>query len=370
MKPIYVTKPSLPPLEELYPYLNKIWESRVLTNGGQFHKELEKSLCEFLGVKYISLFTNATIALITSLKSLNLSSGDEVITTPFSFVATSHSLLWNDIKPIFVDIDPNTLNINPDKIEASITSKTKAILAVHCYGIPADVEAIQTIAEKYSLKFIYDAAHAFGVQCHCGSILNHGDLSILSFHATKVFNTFEGGAIISHDEQTKILIDELKNFGHAGEINVINTGINGKMSEINAAIGLLQIKHVNKYIKDRGVIDSAYRKQLNGIKGIECLSNSHVKTHNYAYFPILVNSDFPITRDELYDQFKTIGIYTRRYFYPLISDFCMYKDFDSAKQSNLPNAKLASEQVLCLPIYPDLEMSIVEEITLFIASIK
>lgn len=364
-KPIYVTQPFLPPLDEFTPYLEKIWENKILTNGGPFHQQLEKELCDYLGVKHISLFANATIGLVTALQALRVTG--EVITTPYSFVATAHSLLWNGIKPVFVDIDPDTLNIDPSKIEAAITPQTTAIMPVHCYGHPCDVEAIQKIADNYNLKVIYDAAHAFGVQCHCGSVLNHGDLSVLSFHATKVFNTFEGGAIISPDEKTKIRIDQLKNFGHVGETNVVAPGINGKMSEINAAFGLLQLKHIDLALQKRKVIDVAYREKLKNIQGIHCLDDSGELVANYAYFPILVKGDYPITRDELNQRLKDAGVNPRRYFYPLITEFPMYRGLPSANRDNLPTASAASAQVLCLPIYPDLPMAVVEEIARIIA---
>ena len=369
-KTTYVTRPSLPDLNELIPSLEKIWASGVLTNNGNFHKIFEDELAKFLGVKFVSLFTNATIALVTSLKYLNLSSNDEIITTPFSFIATSHAILWNNLKPVFVDIDPLTYNIDPKKIEESITSKTKAILAVHCYGVPADVDAIAKIADKYNLKVIYDAAHAFAVDCHCGSILNHGDMSILSFHATKVFNTFEGGAIITNDEKTKLTLEELKNFGHNGETSVINTGINGKMSEFNAALGLLQLKYVDGYIEKRKFVHSVYQDGLKMVKGITLLPITNIKKYNFSYMPISVGESYPLSRDEIYEGLKTIGIYSRKYFYPLISEFSMYQIYQSSMTGNLKNAKSASEEVLCLPIYPDLELTIVEEIVSFIASMK
>jgi dTDP-4-amino-4,6-dideoxygalactose transaminase len=351
-KPIFVTQPHLPPLEEFIPYLEKIWENKILTNGGPFHQQLEKALCEYLGVKHIALFTNATIALITALQSLRITG--EVITTPFSFVATSHSLLWNGIKPVFVDIDPNTLNINPAKIEAAITPQTTAIMPVHCYGHPCDVDAIQKIADTYNLKVIYDAAHAFGVHCHCGSVLNHGDLSVLSFHATKVFNTFEGGAIVCPDEETKLRIDQLKNFGFVDETTVVAPGINGKMSEINAAFGLLQLKHIDEVLVMRKDIDKAYRKQLANVPGIHCLGDAGEIKANYSYFPILVENDYPLTRDELFEKLRQSNIFARRYFYPLISDFPMYRGLTSGHPSNLPVASKLAQQVLCLPIYPAL----------------
>jgi len=365
-KPIYVTQPYLPPLEEFIPYLEKIWDNKILTNGGPFHQQLERELCDYLGVKHICLFTNGTIALVTALQALRITG--EVITTPYSFVATAHSLLWNGIKPVFVDVDPNTLNLDPAKIEAAITPQTTAIMPVHCYGHPCDVDAIQKIADNYNLKVIYDAAHAFGVQSHCGSVLNHGDLSVLSFHATKVFNTFEGGAIICPDEKTKTRIDQLKNFGHVGELTVVAPGINGKMSEVNAAFGLLQLKHIDQALARRKAIDTAYRQQLKDIKGILCLNDAGEKVSNYSYFPILVNADYSISRDALNQKLKDVGINPRRYFYPLITEFPMYRGLPSAHRENLPIATAASARVLCLPIYPDLPMSAVEEITRFIAA--
>lgn len=342
----------MPPLEEFFPYLQKIWDSGVITNGGPFHQELEKELCKYLGVKYLSLFSNGTIALVTALQALNIKG--EVITTPYSFVATAHSLLWNNIKPVFVDIDYKTLNLDSSKIEAAITSETTAIMPVHCYGNPCDVDEIERIAKKHGLKVIYDAAHAFGVGCHCGSVLSHGDLSILSFHATKVFNTFEGGAIICPDAETKKHIDELKNFGFIDEVTVTSAGINGKMSEVNAAFGLLQLKHVDETIARRKKVDAIYRERLSAIKGIifpRLVTNA---TQNYSYFPVLIDQAFPLTRDELYQKLKDANIFARRYFYPLISQFPMYSHLPSADALNLPNAIKAADQVICLPIYPDL----------------
>ena len=365
-KPIYVTQPYLPPLEEFIPYLQQIWDKKILTNGGPFHQQLELALCDYLGVKHISLFTNGTIALVTALQALRITG--EVITTPYSFVATAHSLLWNGIKPVFVDVDANTLNLDPAKIEAAITPHTTAIMPVHCYGHPCDVDAIQKIADNYNLKVIYDAAHAFGVQDKSGSVLNHGDLSVLSFHATKVFNTFEGGAIICPDAKTKIRIDQLKNFGYVGEVTVVAPGINGKMSEFNAALGLLQLKYIDQAIVRRRTIDAAYRERLKNVKGIHCLNDAGEKVANYSYFPVLVQADYPLSRDALNQKLKDNGIHPRRYFYPLISEFPMYCGLPSAHRENLPVATAASSEVLCLPIYPDLEISVVEEITNFIAA--
>ncbi len=365
-KPVYVTQPYLPPLDEFIPYLEKIWESKWLTNNGPFHQQLEVALSEYLGVEHVSLFVNGTLALITALQSLRITG--EVITTPYSFVATSHSLLWNGINPVFVDIERDTLNLDPAKIEAAITPHTTAIMPVHCYGRPCNVKAIQTIADNYNLKVIYDAAHAFGVCDSGGSILRHGDLSVLSFHATKVFNTFEGGAIVCPDAKTKTRLDHLKNFGFVDEVSVVAPGINGKMSEINAAFGLLQLKHVDQALARRKDIDVAYRERLQGIKGIRCLPHDKTDTPNFAYFPILVGDDYAVSRDALHQALKDQGIYPRRYFYPLISDFSMYRSLPSARPDNLPVAVDAANQILCLPIYPDLDSAQVEIITQLIAA--
>jgi dTDP-4-amino-4,6-dideoxygalactose transaminase len=351
-KPIYVTQPSLPPLEEFIPYLEQIWENKILTNNGPFHKQLEQDLCKYLGVPYICLFSNATIALITAIKALNLKG--EVITTPYSFVATAHSLLWNDINPVFIDIDPITLNLNPHLIEEAITHKTTAIMPVHVYGHPCDVDAIDEIANKHNLKVIYDAAHAFGVKCHCGSILNHGDLSVLSFHATKVFNTFEGGAIICSSLEMKNHIDQLKNFGFTSETTVVETGINGKMNELNAAVGLLQLNHIDDVILKRKEIDDLYRKGLNGVDGIRCHIKPDAEQCNYGYFPIFVDEEYPLTRDQLYDKLKERGINARRYFYPLITDFPMYSKIQKTSKHVLNVSNGVADKVICLPIYPDL----------------
>jgi len=350
--PIYVTQPALPPLEEFIPYLQKIWDNKILTNGGPFHQQLEKALCEYLGVKHLALFSNGTLALVTALQALRVAG--EVITTPYSFVATAHSLLWNGIKPVFVDVDPNTLNIDPARIEAAITPQTTAIMPVHCYGNPCDVEAIQKIADNYNLKVIYDAAHAFGVQDADGSILRHGDLSVLSFHATKVFNTFEGGAIICPDAKTKQRIDHLKNFGFVDETTVVAPGINGKMSEINAAFGMLQLQHVGAALAKRKAIAESYRTALENVPGLRCVQDAGQKVANYSYFPIMVDTDYPISRDALYQKLKEQNIFSRRYFYPLITDFSMYRGMPSAHRENLPMATTAAQQVLCLPIYPAL----------------
>ncbi len=351
-KPIYVTQPYLPPLEDFIPYLEKMWANKVLTNGGPFHQQLEQALCDYLGVKHIALFSNGTLALITALQALRVKG--EVITTPYSFVATAHSLLWHGCKPVFVDVEPHTLNLDPAKIEAAITPHTTAIMPVHCYGNPCDTAAIQKIADNYNLRVIYDAAHAFAVQDDGGSILRHGDLSVLSFHATKVFNTFEGGAIICPDAKTKQRIDHLKNFGFVDETTVVAPGINAKMSEINAAFGLLQLKHMSQVLELRATIDARYRQALQGIKGIQCLGQGRQTVANHSYFPVLVQSDYPLSRDALYQKLKDQGIHARRYFYPLISDFPMYRGLPSAERDRLPVAANAAEQVLCLPIYPAL----------------
>ena len=348
--PIYVTQPSLPPLSEFMPYLEKIWESKILTNGGAFHCELEQALCNYLGVKHLALFNNGTIALIAALKALDISG--EVITTPYSFVATTHALMWNNIQPVFVDIDPATLNLDPSKIEAAITAKTTAILPVHCYGRPCDVEAIEAIAQKHQLKVIYDGAHAFGVKHAEQSIFNFGDLSVLSFHATKVFNTFEGGAIVCHDADMKQKIDHLKNFGFVDETTVVSVGINGKMAEINAAFGLLQLTHIDRSIAKRKAIDALYRQYFTSVPGIKCFEMDYFS--NYGYFPILVKSEYPLTRDALYLKLREKGFMVRRYFYPLISDYTTYSKMPSSATSNLPVATNVAQVILCLPIYPDL----------------
>jgi dTDP-4-amino-4,6-dideoxygalactose transaminase len=366
-KKIFVTQPYLPPLQEFIPYLEEIWNSKILTNAGPFHAQLEKALCDYLGVEHLALFTNGTIALVTALQALRISG--EVITTPYSFVATSHSLLWNGIKPVFVDIHPDTLNLDPAKIEAAITPQTTAIMPVHCYGHPCDVDAIQKIADNYNLKVIYDAAHAFGVQTDKGSVLNYGDLSVLSFHATKVFNTFEGGAIVCPDAKTKQRIDHLKNFGFVDEVTVVAPGINGKMSEFNSALGLLQLQHIDNALARRKEIDFLYRSLLSSVNGIHCLGCSGEAVANYAYFPILISDKYPMSRDGLFEKLKENGILVRRYFYPLISSFPMYRGLVSAQQGNLPIATDAALRVICLPMYPDLEhanqLRVIDLITMY-----
>jgi dTDP-4-amino-4,6-dideoxygalactose transaminase len=364
---IYVTQPNLPPLEEFTEYLKTIWESKILTNNGQFHHQLEKELCEYLGVKYISLFSNGTLALITALQSLHITG--EVITTPYSFVATTHSLWWNNIKPVFVDIDPETFNLDPDKIEAAITPKTTAILPVHVYGNPCNIEKIKNIADTYGLKVIYDAAHTFGVTVNGEPVLNFGDLSVMSFHATKVYNTFEGGAIVCHDAATKRRIDNLKNFGFA-DGKVVAPGINAKMNEVQAAMGLLQLKYVDAAIMKRKQIAEAYRENLVKIEGITFLNEMPGIKHCYSYFPILVDPDKAgKTRDDLFEILSRENIYGRRYFYPLISQFPTYRGLESALPGKMPVAERITEQVLCLPIFPDLNnedlMHIIEIVKTF-----
>lgn len=351
--PIYVTKPCLPPLEEFIPYLEQIWENKWLTNNGPLHQQLEQELANYLGVKYISLFSNGTLALITALQALNIEG--EVITTPFSFVATTHSLWWNKITPVFVDIEPEYLNLDPAKIEAAITPRTTAIMPVHVYGNPCRMDEIQAIADKHGLKVIYDAAHAFGVKRENVSILNQGDLSVLSFHATKVYSTIEGGAIICHTQEMKHHIDNLKNFGFRGETVVEEPGINAKLNEVQAAYGLLQLKYIDSFIVKRKVITELYFSLLNNVKGIRFLPCMEAICHAYSYFPILIDEEVSgISRDVLYERLKENNIFARRYFYPLISDFEPYRELPSSAIDNLPVATKAALQVLCLPIYVEL----------------
>jgi dTDP-4-amino-4,6-dideoxygalactose transaminase len=352
-KSIYVTQPYLPPLDEFTPYLQKIWDNKQLTNSGPMHQQLEQALCDYLGVPEVALFNNGTIALLTALQAMNVTG--EVITTPYSFVATAHSILWNGLTPVFVDIDPVTLNIDPGKIESAITANTSAIMPVHCYGNPCDVTAIQKIADKHNLRLVYDAAHAFGVQNTGGSILCHGDLSVLSFHATKVFNTFEGGAIICPDAKTKQRINSLKNFGIEDEVTVTEVGLNGKMSEINAAFGLLQLKHIEEILEGRRRVAQVYREELSDVAGITIVPTAGQTVSNDSYFPILVGPEYPLSRDGLYQKLKNHSIFARRYFYPLISEFPMYRGLSSAQRGNLPVATQVAQQVLCLPIYPSLD---------------
>lgn len=352
-KKIYVTKPFLPPLEEFLPRVQAIWDSEYLTNGGPQHQELEAALADYLGVPHVALFNNGTISLITALQALRVTG--EVITTPFSFVATANALIWNNNTPVFVDIDPVTLNIDPARIEDAITPQTSAIMPVHCYGNPCDMDAIDDIAERHSLKVIYDAAHAFGVHDARGSILARGDLASLSFHATKVFNTFEGGALICKTKAMKDRIDTLKNFGIEDEVTVSVAGGNGKMSEICAAMGLTQLPHIDHAIALRGEVDAAYREALKDIPGLNPLPKLGQTVSNYAYFPLLVEDDYPLARDEIYQVLRDHNILTRRYFYPLIPDFPMYRNLPTANAAHLPVATAKANQILCLPIYPGLE---------------
>lgn len=350
---IHVTRPFLPPLQEFIPYLEQIWENKWLTNNGPFHEKLERALCAHLTVEHLSLCTNGTIALVTALQTLRVSG--EVITTPYSFPATAHSLVWNNIKPVFVDIDPVTCNLDPDRIEAAITPQTTAIMPVHCYGNPCAVHRIQQIADTYGLKVIYDAAHAFGVTYQGNNLCGYGDLSVLSFHATKVFNTFEGGAIVCRDRKTKQRVDYLKNFGFADEVTVMAPGINGKMSEFQAALGLLQLDYTSYCISRRREIDACYREALAGITGIDFISIPVETEGNYGYFPVLVGPEYALSRDALYMLFREHGIFARRYFFPLLSELPMYRGLPSAAAQNLPMAHRIARQILCLPIYPDLE---------------
>ena len=347
---ITVTSPLLPSLDEFTESLKEIWGSKWITNNGQFHQKLEAALAEYLKVPYVSLFTNGTLPLLTALQALRITG--EVITTPYSFVATTHALWWNGIKPVFVDIDPSTGNIDPQKIEAAITPRTTAILPVHVYGKPCDTEAIQAIADKYGLKVIYDAAHAFGVEVNGESLLNAGDMSTLSFHATKVFNTIEGGAMVMHDEKTKQRIDYLKNFGFANEIEVVGPGINSKMDEIRSAYGLLNLKQVDAAIAARQKVAVAYREALRNVDGISFWDDMPGVRHNYSYFPIFVDAKkYGMTRDELYMKMKDQGVWGRRYFYPLISEFSTYRGLESSRPENLPNAHMMADTVICLPMH-------------------
>jgi len=354
---ILVTRPQLPPLNEFIPLLADIWDSRWLTNNGKYHQEFEKALASYLGVPYVSLFANGTLALMAALQCLRIKG--EVITTPYSFVATTHSLWWNGIKPVFVDIEPDYCNLDPARIEAAITPQTTAILPVHVYGNPCDVDSIQNLADIYGLKVIYDAAHAFGVRLNGSSVLNYGDLSIVSFHATKVFNTIEGGAIISHDIKTKKRIDYLKNFGIANETTVVAPGINAKMNEIQAAYGLLQLKYFDTVIDGRKHITDRYKEGLKDIPGLRFLDEPAGVDYNYSYFPVFIDElEFGRTRDEIYEELKSQDIFARRYFYPLISEFAAYRGLPSAK--GLDIAHEISRQIICLPLYPDLPDDVVD----------
>lgn len=359
--PITVTSPLLPDLDQFGHMLKEIWDSRWITNNGSFHKQLEKALAEYLKVPYISLFTNGTLPLITALQALRITG--EVITTPYSFVATTHSLWWNGIKPVFVDIDPATGNIDPEKIEAAITPKTTAIMPVHVYGNPCDTERIQQIAEKYGLRVIYDAAHAFGVEVDGRSVLTAGDMSTLSFHATKVFNTVEGGALVTHDAKTKQRIDYLKNFGFENEISVVAPGINSKMDEIRSAYGLLNLRQVDHAITLRRNVALAYRNGLKDVPGVSFFKDLPGVRHNYSYFPIFIDADtYGMSRDTLYFKMKDHGVLSRRYFYPLITEFSTYSGLPTAIRENLPNAHRMADSVICLPMHHNLSEENLEKI--------
>lgn len=359
---ILVTSPLLPDLKEFHQYLEQIWESKWITNNGSFHQQLEKALAEYLGVKYISVFTNGTLPLITSLQALGLTRG-EVITTPYSFVATTHSIWWNGLTPVFVDVEEETCGMDPAKIEAAITENTVAIMPVHCYGKPCKTKEIDAIAKKHGLKVIYDAAHAFGVRVNGESILNAGDISTLSFHATKVYNTIEGGALVCHSAEMKHQIDNLKNFGFRGEVTVEAPGINGKMDEVRAAYGLLNLKQVDAAIETRQRVANAYRKALKDVKGIRFFDDMEGIRHNYSYFPIFVDAEqYGMTRDELYEKMKTENVYGRRYFYPLITAFEPYRYYPSAAEANLPVATKIANQVICLPMHHALSGKDVERV--------
>ena len=360
-KTITVTSPLLPDLEEFHGLLKEIWESKWITNNGSFHKQLEKELAAYLKVPYLSLFTNGTLPLITALQALRVNG--EVITTPYSFVATTHSLWWNGIKPVFVDIDPATCNLDPARIEAAITPRTTAIMPVHCYGKPCDTEGIQAVADKYGLKVIYDAAHAFGVEVNGTSLLNAGDMSTLSFHATKVYNTIEGGALVVHDEQTKKRIDYLKNFGFANETTVVAPGINSKMDEMRSAYGLLNLKLVDAAIEARRRVAVRYREALRNVPGITFFDDMPGVRHNYSYFPVFVDAEqYGMTRDELYFKMREQNVWGRRYFYPLISTFSTYRGLESAAKENLPVATRIADQVICLPMHHELSEEDVERV--------
>lgn len=358
---ITVTSPLLPDLNEFHSMLKEIWDSKWVTNNGQFFKQLENALCKYLKVPYISVFTNGTLPLLTALQALRITG--EVITTPYTFVATTHSIWWNGCRPVFVDIKEETCGIDPDCIEAAITPNTTAIMPVHCYGMPVDMEQIQAIADKYGLKVIYDAAHAFGVEVNGKSVLNAGDLSTLSFHATKVYNTLEGGALVMHDEKTKKRIDYLKNFGFAGETEVVAPGINSKMDEVRAAYGLLNLKQVDEAIAKRQHIAQCYREALRDVPGIRFFEDIPGVRHNYIYFPIFISEEqYGCSRDKLYFRMKEHGILGRRYFYPLISTFSTYRGLPSATPDNLPVATKIANEVICLPMYPDLSESDIERV--------
>jgi dTDP-4-amino-4,6-dideoxygalactose transaminase len=368
-KPVYVTRPFLPPLEEFQEYLKDIWETKRITNNGKYHQQLEKALCDYLGVKYISLFSNGTLALVTALQALRITG--EVITTPFSFVATTHALWWNNIKPVFVDIEPKTFNLDPEKIGAAITPMTTAILPVHVYGNPCDVKRIKEIADIYGLKVIYDACHTFGVTVGGEPVLNFGDLSVMSFHATKVYTTFEGGAIVCHDEATKKRIDFLKNFGFAGETTVVAPGINAKMNEFQAALGLLQLNYVDEAILKRKTVTERYNELLSAIPGIVRPEKAAGIRHCYPYYPLLIDEGaYGRSRDDVYEELKKQNVFCRRYFYPLISQIPSYRGLESALPGKMPVAESVTRKVLCLPCYADLDFEDVARIGATISELQ
>jgi len=358
---IKVTSPLLPDLNEFTELLKDIWDRKWVTNNGQYHQQLEKVLAEYLKVPYISLFTNGTLPLLTALQALDIKG--EVITTPYSFVATTHAIWWNGCQPVFVDIEDETCGIAPDKIEAAITPRTTAIMPVHCYGYPVKMKRIQEIADHHGLKVIYDAAHAFGVEMDGESVLNAGDMSTLSFHATKVYNTLEGGAIIMHDKQTKQHIDYLKNFGFAGETEVKAPGINSKVDEVRCAYGLLNLKQVDSAIAHRRRVADIYREALRNVPGIRFYEDMPGVRHNYSYFPIFVDAkEYGMTRDALYFKLQSAGVYGRRYFYPLISTFNTYRNLPSAAPANLPVATRIADEVICLPMHHALSEDDIERV--------
>lgn len=351
--PVHVTRPILPPLTELQPLLQEIWESRILSNGGPMLRRFEAALALHLGVDHLSIVTNASLGILLALRHHGITG--EVITTPFSFVATSHAIRWAGAEPVFADIDPVTLNLSPEAVERRITPRSQAILAVHCYGVPCDTAALAEIGRRHGLKVIYDAAHAFGVRAAGRPLVAEGDLSVLSFHATKVFNTFEGGALVVPDRETKEALDRLGNYGIVDEVTVLETGLNTKMSELNAAVGLTLLPHMESAVSCRAQLAERYWASLAQVPGLRCLCPPGRPGHNFYAFPVLVGEDYPLTRDALYHRLRADEIYARRYFYPLISDMPMYRDLPSARPQDLPVARQASGQILCLPLFPDLD---------------
>lgn len=358
---INVTRPNLPPLEELIPHLESIWESGILSNNGPIHQKLEQALSEYLGLEHLSLVCNATIGLMLAQEVLGVRGG-EVITTPYSFVATANSIFWMNNKPVFVDVEAESACIDPALIEDAITENTKAIMPLHCYGNVAKVGDIADVSNKYSIPVIYDACHSFGIEDEGGSVLRHGDIAVVSFHATKVFSTFEGGVIVSPDRATKENIDRLKNFGFVDEEDVSVKGINGKLNEVSAAFGLVQLQHIESYVSARAVLDAAYRDRLNGVVGLRCLDRIGQRRHNYAYFPIVIEEEFPINRDALALALKLRGFNCRKYFYPLIPEYRSYAGDKDDVINSFPRAKSLSNSVLCLPLFPELRLNELHQI--------